>query len=345
MNDIVDPRSSDLNTVFAAAIAREDHWRELHAYARAWADAKPGTAAPEEMRGKARDLLATIARLEHCWAYPGPRLLEALRDALEGGDASAFAHLVQKASRALQTGDFRRDEAAWDASADGDTRVIDAMPPDVDGVLGKPYFEVLVVTPSDPGQWQRAADEIRRMRRPEDKFQYVPVHVGSFEDAALAVMLNPNLQSVVLIDGFQYASKHDLPDLREYLERNMDVDADSIEPGALATRLAQAINDYRPELDLYLLSDRTPELLAASDEAASIRRVFHHIEEPMELHLAILDGIQDRYETPYFDNLKKYAMRPIGTFHALPIARGKSVFGSNWIRDMGHFYGTNILFA
>ena len=65
----------------------------------------------------------------------------------------------------------------------------------------------------------------------------------------------------------------------------------------------------------------------------------------MELHLAILDGIGDRYETPFFNNLKKYAQRPIGTFHALPIARGKSVFRSNWIRDMGHFYGTNLFLA
>ena len=65
----------------------------------------------------------------------------------------------------------------------------------------------------------------------------------------------------------------------------------------------------------------------------------------MELHLSILDGVNDRYDTPFFDNLKKYAQRPIGTFHALPIARGKSVFRSNWIRDMGHFYGTNLFLA
>ncbi|MCC8362713.1 hypothetical protein LK996_06445 [Lysobacter sp. A6] len=345
MNDIAQPATNELNRVFAAAIAREDQWRQLNAYARAWADAKSGTDAREEIRGKCRKLLANISRLEHCWAYPGTRLLDSLRGSLEGGDATAFARLVQKASAALQSGDFRREDAAWDTNADGDTRVIDAMPPDIDGGVGKPYFEVLIVTPSDPAQWQRADDEVRRMRRPEDQFQYVPVHVGSFEDAALAVMVNTNIQSVVLVDGFQYASKHDLPDLREFLKRNMDVDQGSVEPGALSTRLAQAINGFRPELDLFLLSDRTPELLAASDEAACIRRVFHNIEEPMELHLAILDGIKDRFETPYFDNLKKYATRPIGTFHALPIARGKSVFGSNWIRDMGHFYGTNILFA
>ncbi len=69
------------------------------------------------------------------------------------------------------------------------------------------------------------------------------------------------------------------------------------------------------------------------------------MEEPLELHLAMLEGVQARYETPFFDNLKKYARRPIGTFHALPIARGKSVFRSDWIRDMGEFYGINLFLA
>ena len=57
----------------------------------------------------------------------------------------------------------------------------------------------------------------------------------------------------------------------------------------------------------------------------------------MELHLSILDGVGDRYDTPYFNNLKQYSQKPVGTFHALPVARGKSVFRSHWIRDMGAF--------
>ena len=76
-----------------------------------------------------------------------------------------------------------------------------------------------------------------------------------------------------------------------------------------------------------------------------LRRIFYSVEELLELHLAILEGVQDRFETPFFDNLKKYAQRPIGTFHALPIARGKSVFKSDWIRDMGEFYGMNLFLA
>ena len=338
--------TGSLATVLAAGGSRIDQWSQLNAVARAWATAGAGNARSGKLRGDAASQFAALARVEHCWAYPGRRLLAAVSEALEGGDAAVFARLVQKVSRALLSGDFRRDEAAWDAGAQADSRVLDLAPPDRDsGAAQKPYFEVLIVTPTEPSAWENSAEEIRRLRRVEDAFHYETVHVGSLEDAVLAVMLNDGLQAVVLMDGFQLASRHDMPDLKEFLARHVTFDTSNLEPGRMATALAKGIKNYRPELDIYLMSDRTAESIAGSDEVAPIRRMFHHVEEPMEIHLSILDGIKDRYETPYFDNLKKYAQRPIGTFHALPIARGKSVFRSNWIRDMGQFYGANIFFA
>src|SRR5262249_52877562 len=99
------------------------------------------------------------------------------------------------------------------------------------------------------------------------------------------------------------------------------------------------------ELDIYLLADQAVESIASQLDSGNIRRIFYGNEDLMEIHLALAAGVQERYEAPYFDNLKKYARRPIGTFHALPIARGKSVFNSHWIRDFGHFYGANIFMA
>jgi arginine decarboxylase len=87
------------------------------------------------------------------------------------------------------------------------------------------------------------------------------------------------------------------------------------------------------------------EKTAGDPAARCVRRIFYQVEEPLEIHLSILDGVSDRFDTPYFDNLQKYAQRPVGTFHALPIARGKSIFKSNWIRDMGAFYGVNLFLA
>jgi arginine decarboxylase len=148
----------------------------------------------------------------------------------------------------------------------------------------------------------------------------------------------------VISDGFGYPSQYTVPVLREILARQVQV-ADAARSGDLGVLLAQMVRRWRPELDVYLTTDRDVARLAGSAEAAPIRRIFYGVEEPMEVHLAILDGVKDRYETPYFDNLKRYAQRPIGTFHALPVARGKSIFKSNWIRDMGEFYGVNLFLA
>ena len=73
--------------------------------------------------------------------------------------------------------------------------------------------------------------------------------------------------------------------------------------------------------------------------------MFYEVEEPLEIHFSILSGVAERTVTPFFDNLKKYAAEPVGTFHALPVARGKSIFKSDWIRDMGEFYGANLFLA
>ena len=127
--------------------------------------------------------------------------------------------------------------------------------------------------------------------------------------------------------------------------RTLTESIEPLEAADSALRLAHTLKRVRPELDLYLMSNRNVEQLAGNPEADVLRRIFYSVEELLELHLAILEGVQERFDTPFFDNLKKYAQRPIGTFHALPIARGKSVFKSDWIRDMGEFYGTNLFLA
>ena len=205
----------------------------------------------------------------------------------------------------------------------------------------RPYFETLIVTGVPATLWPSLTAEWRKLRRPLDAFIYEPVFVGSLEDAFCATMLNPDIAAVIINEGFAFRSRHDAPVLRT-LTASMDQREAS---DVSALRLAHILNRVRPELDLYLVSNRRVEELAGNPEANVVRRIFYSVEELLELHLAILEGVQDRYETPFFDNLKKYAQRPVGTFHALPIARGKSIFKSGWIRDMGEFYGPTLFLA
>jgi arginine decarboxylase len=335
----------DLANFFSAAEGRLDNWRKLHRIAKALVIMAEGST--EALRMEAQTLLGEMTPLEDFCGYPGPRLMVQLQERLQTGDRTGFARMVQRISNSLLTNSYRDSSEAWKAEDEGEMSVPDILPPSIGrGQSRKPYFEVLFVSPGDRSIWPEIRDVFRRMRRAEDPFIYEPVIVGSLEDAVLAMVFNYNIQAVVISDGFGFHSQYSVPVLREILQRQWKISEDMpVMTNDLGTTLARMINRWRPEVDIYLTTDRDVGSLAGSDEAAPIRRIFYAVEEPLEIHLAILEGIQDRYQTPYFDNLKNYASRPIGTFHALPIARGKSIFKSNWIRDMGEFYGANLFLA
>jgi arginine decarboxylase len=326
-----------IDEFFAGPAARADRWQALHNAARAWFDGKKNRAEFVEALG---DLAVT----EEFHAYPGTHLMAALQDGVAADDAPGVAALVAKICRAVTTRSFRKSSSDWETQDDDEAATRDVLPPTLGrGDAHRPYFETLIVTGVPAERWPALSSEWHRFRRPLDSFVYEPVFVGSMEDAFCAIMLNPDIAAVVVNDGFALRSRQNAPVLRtlttvieqQYLQNRE----------ATALDLATLLNHIRPELDIYIVSNGRVEEMAASTAAGVVRRIFYSVEELLELHLAILEGVQDRYDTPFFDNLKKYAQRPIGTFHALPIARGKSVFKSDWIRDMGEFYGINLFLA
>ena len=327
--------SGRIDQFFAGPGARGDQWRNLVELAEAWSN---GSGSRSEFEAALAEMTAT----EEFHAYPGFQFMTALRDHAEESDARATASLARRITRAILTRSFRQNASDWEAHEEGEGVSADVLPPAFGRTDGhRPYFEVLIVTGAAATRWPALSAEWRRLRRPLDAFIYEPVFVGSFEDAFCATLLNPDLAAVVIHEGFTFRSRHDVPVLRTLTE-TMDQNGGS---EASALRLAQVLKRVRPELDLYLVANGRVEDIAGDPQANAVRRVFYAVEELLELHLAILEGVQDRYDTPFFDNLKKYAQRPIGTFHALPIARGKSIFKSDWIRDMGEFYGPTLFLA
>jgi arginine decarboxylase len=332
-----------IDHLFDSAEARFDQWRVLLKGCQQWA-ASIGTKKAVAHKATCTGLLGGILPAEDFHAYPGARLLATLKDRIDGDDAVGATRLVQRISLALMMKSYRRDAAEWEAD-DDPTGHATAPPLPTTESGGRPYFEVLYVMPTPPSKWPTHAQQVRRLRRSQDQFIYEPVFVGNLEDAVLAALINPQIQAVVIHEGFPWASTHELPLLREVLASSLGVDPSSEAAGDHGLELARVIKSIRPEVDLYLLDDCRPEDVVSDPAASGLRRVFYEVEEPLEIHLAILEGVDERYRTPYFDNLKKYAQKPIGTFHALPIARGKSVFRSDWIRDMGEFYGPTLFLA
>ncbi len=323
-----------IDSFFILHAARADRWRAAADVADRWASGEGDRAA-------VKAALADVLIMEEFHAVPGAKIMRALDQRIEADDAAGTARAVRRISEVIlvEADTANTLERASEGEGQDD---IDFVPSVLGGgERGRPSFETLFVTAQPANRWPALADEMRRLRRKEDQFVYEPVFVGSFEDAFCAVIVNPRIAAVVTADDMPYRSRHDAPVLRSIIDPVIKAEHGQ----ASGIDLARAIKAIRPELDVYMLSDRNVEAMAGDPRADCLRRIFYAVEEPMELHLSVLEGVAARFSTPFFENLKRYAQRPIGTFHALPIARGKSVFHSDWIRDMGEFYGINLFLA
>lgn len=336
------PEQKDFNlgSLMAAPSLRSDLWLELLAQARSLAHREPGQALDTD---KFSELLAKITQTEKYFAYPGSGVLDTLAHLLAEQDIKGLLKLTQSTATSIIAQKYAQDPDLVEHGESDSSSPADRLPPSLSSNSHRPYFEVLSVVPHAPSRWPHIVQESRAVRRPEDEFIYDVVVTGNAEDALTAVILNHHINAVVLYEGFGAKGAAENP-IVAAIQASVSMDLGNDEE-EYAQRLATLIHRIRPELDIYLLSDRSVEKLAADASNLTFRRIFYQVEEALELHLSILEGIRDRFSTPFFDNLKRYAQRPISTFHALPIARGKSIFKSNWIRDMAEFYGTNLFLA
>ncbi len=337
-----------LNDYYSATQLRADRWSGLKGITARLAQAQRRRGATVQLADKARRTLAALEPIEMYWAFPGPALFDHLRRLLEAEGYDALARTTARIVRALMSGSHRRRAIGLDYAQGTEAERDDEeeLPESREGrAHSKPYFEVLIVDSLAPHQEHALRAGLRDVRRPEDRFVYELVFVPSFEDALIAVLVNHNIQTVVVRYGFPFESKHKLRILQSYLNRvRGDEELEGIPPEDYGVELTRLIGRVRPELDVFLVTDQSVEEIAGKD-LGRCRRVFYNQEDYIELHLNILQSVNERYETPFFTALREYSRQPTGVFHAMPISRGKSVFKSHWIQDMGDFYGANIFLA
>ncbi|MBW4708352.1 aminotransferase class I/II-fold pyridoxal phosphate-dependent enzyme [Roseobacter sp. YSTF-M11] len=334
-----------MNDYSSAIQLRSDRWSALREATSALTrDPKPKQAAA--LQAKTEALFKSLAVIEPYWAFPGMSAFDHMRRQFEHNSFDDLAFAVGRVTRALTTGAYRRRHIPLERdSVDQEEHDDEAMLPPEARALAKPYFEVLIVDNVNEHQERWLRNNVTRMRRPEDPFVYEAVVVPSLEDALVAVLFNHNIQAIVVRPGLVLKSKMDQSIVARYLNRaGGQEEIDNMLPENYGPELCRLVAKVRPELDAYLVTERSVEEIAGLD-LGICRRVFYNQEDFMELHLNILRGVQARNKTPFFTALVEYSKQPTGVFHAMPISRGKSITRSHWIQDMGAFYGPNIFLA
>ncbi|WP_449277940.1 aminotransferase class I/II-fold pyridoxal phosphate-dependent enzyme [Leucobacter sp. GX24907] len=294
--------------------------------------------------GEVSRSLRALETIEMYWAGFGQRYVRGVRELLEEGDYYTALERIGRVVNRLRCNtvpDEPRDDQLDEAERlewqdDNDPR---------------PRFEVLVVDETTESDRDGLHGEALRLRSAADDFIYDFVVVPSAEDAIAAVMTNPTILACVVRPGFSDASRQRLS--RE-LQETISIARESAGTHPASSRsslasvqrvlgLADTLASLRPELDLYLVAGAHIEELAGV-LTRRFRRVFRR-EDQLELHLTLLRRVSHLYDTPFFSAIQDHARRPVGVFHALPVARGGSVMNSKWIKDLADFYGLNLLLA
>ncbi|MBC23803.1 MAG: ornithine decarboxylase [Phycisphaerae bacterium] len=329
---------------YDAAALRRDTWANLQVHVH-WLEQMEresgDTGTPMEL---VRRDLGILKDLEQYWAWPGITRFNRLFDLLDQPDIEMLWREVHEISRLVAADRYRDRVISLVDSHRHDQGESGKDDQDLHRQESRPYFEVLVVNDEQENDQAEFRERLLECRREEDQFVYNPIFVNSFEDAVIAALFNYTIETCLVRYNFAYQTDNDAPILRRYLEL-LEAEHPRIAYGFdRSVQLAEILRVLRPELDLFLLTDATLET-STGRVGQHFRRSFDRLDNAMEVHLSILKGIRERYKAPFFEALRHYSTKPTGVFHALPVARGKSLSNSHWCRDLRDFYGDTIFLA
>ncbi|MDC1212042.1 aminotransferase class I/II-fold pyridoxal phosphate-dependent enzyme [bacterium] len=283
--------------------------------------------------------LEELRDIEKYWAFPGVSRLQWLEETLSRKEYFSFSNSIDELVRLLVSrAYYYMTPESFNSAED----LISDLPQESE--RKGHYFEVLFVNDVDIEEQTELRNQLKSLHSHEDEFYYDVVHVRTFQDALLALNFNHNIQSCVIKYNFPFQAEGNIKNLRPFVSSWLTETSGARRSSEIGNYLGKKIKELRPELDLFLVTDLSVEKLP--DEALhNFRNIFYRQEDLTDLHLNILKGIDERFETPFYNALVSYSKRPTGVFHAMPISRGNSIFKSNWIKEMGDFYGRNIFLA
>ncbi len=287
-------------------------------------------------------LLIDLASVEQYFALPGRSIIDKLSKSLIKRDFGLLAHVINTTTRQLIS-DVYSGNPYMIKEEDGEHLENEFMSKAQQSVK-KNYFEVLFLENLNSIDEITLHEKIRELQDPNDQFSYNVTIQNSFQDALIALFFNPNIQAVVVRYSPPYKSNNITDFIKPYIQNVLKINLENTPESQLGPAIGTLIKKFRPELDVYYVTDTALGNLKDST-LDTFRRIYYRKEDLQEMHLAILRGIRERYETPFFTALKEYSQKPTGIFHAMPISRGNSVFKSKWIKDFGDFYGRNMFLA
>jgi len=293
----------------------------------------------ETIKSDITGYLESLELVESYWSYPGKENIELLKQMLDRKEHTALANTVADHIRMLVSESYQDGESGKKLRQNTKKKGQEMA-----GEGSENYFEVLMIDNIVERDIDRQKERFRQLRGNTDKLVYDLLTATTFQDALIAILFNYNIQACVIRYGVPFKSKHKLDFISPYISELCSNGYENETETSLGVILGDLIKELRPEVDIYYVTDTAVSEIG-DISLNNFRRIFYRKEDIQELHLSIIRGIKERYNTPFYTALKEYSQKPTSVFHAMPISRGNSVFRSGWIKDFGEFYGRNLFLA
>jgi arginine decarboxylase len=289
------------------------------------------------------EVLQDLLSIEQYFSFPGAPLVRKIITAVEKRELKAVSNQVAEIVYLLVSDNYRTHPEVLGEkfnsgyAAEGNKDKLSGSPK-------KNYFEVLYVEDLSRKEEGILKNKFKELVSPNSSLTYDIVVQRSFQDALICLFFNYNIQAACIRYAPLHVSTNITRLIRPFIQNVLKIDLTGVSDTEIGPLLGKYIHEFRPELDIYYITDASLTHLEDST-VKSFRRIFYRMEDVQELHLTIISGISERFETPFFTALTEYSKKPTSVFHAMPISRGNSVFKSRWITDFGDFYGRNVFLA
>ncbi len=289
------------------------------------------------------ELLTNLQSIEYYFSFPGTATVQRIVNAIKKGELKAVSNYVAEVVYLLVSDGYRTQHELTN-SIINKTLNTEHKSTEQTGGSKKIFFEVLYVEDLSSNEEQVLKNKIKEIINPNGNLTYDLVVQRSFQDALICLFFNYNIQAAVIRYAPLHFSTNINDSIRPFIQNVLKIDLTNVSNADLGPLLGKYIHQFRPELDIYYITDTSLTHLQDAT-VKTFKRIFYRMEDFQELHLTIISGINEKYETPFFTALTDYSKKPISVFHAMPISRGNSVFKSRWISDFGDFYGRNVFLA
>ena len=159
-----------VNDYHSAIQLRSDRWSALREATSSLAR-KPSERQANKCKAAIEELFVSLAVIEPYWAFPGMAAFDHMRRQFEHGSFDDLSFAVNRVTRALTTGAYRRRHIPLERdSIDSEEHDDEAMLSPEARAMSKPYFEVLIVDQVNEHQERWLKSNVNRMRRSEDPF-------------------------------------------------------------------------------------------------------------------------------------------------------------------------------